>query len=62
MRPIVDEAVERGRPLLHPETTSWVAIETLEVHIAGYLNCAETIYLKTQAADRAIADSMVCLG
>ncbi|KAK5636402.1 hypothetical protein RRF57_012114 [Xylaria bambusicola] len=61
MLPIVEEAVEQGRPLLHPETTGWVAIETQEVHIAGYVDCAETMYFKIQADDRA-TDSIVYLG
>ncbi|KAI1125930.1 hypothetical protein F5Y10DRAFT_245933 [Nemania abortiva] len=50
--PIAEEAVEQGRPLLHPDTTSWPDIETAESHIAGYVDCAETIYLKIQVDDR----------
>ncbi|KAI0399015.1 hypothetical protein F4802DRAFT_73155 [Xylaria palmicola] len=44
--PIVDEAVEEGWPLLHPDTTGWPAISTAESHIAGFVDCAETIYFK----------------
>ncbi|KAI1162535.1 hypothetical protein F5B18DRAFT_623324 [Nemania serpens] len=56
--PIVREAVEQGRPLLHPETTSWPDIETAATHIAGPVNCAETIYLKVQVDDRSPAGSV----
>ncbi|GAW14617.1 hypothetical protein ANO14919_040200 [Xylariales sp. No.14919] len=59
--PIVDEAVEQGWPLLHPETTGWPAIETAATHIAGYIDCAETIYLKIQVDDRD-TDGFVYLG
>ncbi|KAI0505133.1 hypothetical protein F5B22DRAFT_538772 [Xylaria bambusicola] len=52
MLPIVEEAIEQRRPLLHPETTGWVAIETQQVHIAGYVDCAETMIFKIQADDR----------
>lgn len=61
IRPIVEDAVEQGLPLLHPETTGWVAIETPEVHIAGYIDCAETIYLRIQVDDRD-TDGVVYLG
>ncbi|KAI1428101.1 hypothetical protein F5Y12DRAFT_74506 [Xylaria sp. FL1777] len=50
--PIVEEAVEQGRPLLHPETTGWTQIDTAESHVAGYVDCAETIYLRVQVDDR----------
>ncbi|KAF2963971.1 hypothetical protein GQX73_g9610 [Xylaria multiplex] len=59
--PIVEEAVEQGRPLLHPETTGWPAIETAASHIAGYIDCAGTIYLKIQVDDRD-TDGFVYLG
>ncbi|KAI1200942.1 hypothetical protein F5X97DRAFT_291719 [Nemania serpens] len=58
MAPIVSESVEQGRPLLHPDTTSWPDIETAASHIAGFVNCAETIYLKIQVDDRNPAGSV----
>ncbi|TGJ78710.1 hypothetical protein E0Z10_g10056 [Xylaria hypoxylon] len=59
--PIVEEAVEQGMPLLHPETTGWPDIHTAAGHIAGYIDCAETIYLKIQIDDRG-TDGFVYLG
>ncbi|KAI0114064.1 hypothetical protein GGR51DRAFT_505419 [Nemania sp. FL0031] len=59
--PIAEEAVQQGRPLLHPDTTSWPQIETAESHIAGYVNCAETIYFKIQV-DYRDHDGSVYLG
>ncbi|KAI0818272.1 hypothetical protein GGR55DRAFT_68641 [Xylaria sp. FL0064] len=59
--PIVEEAVEQGLPLLHPETTGWTKIDTQASHIAGYVDCAETIYLKIQVDDRD-TDGFVYLG
>ncbi|KAI0429263.1 hypothetical protein F5Y09DRAFT_264489 [Xylaria sp. FL1042] len=59
--PIVEEAVEQGRPLLHPETTGWTQIDIQASHIAGYVDCAETIYLKIQVDDRD-TDGFVYLG
>ncbi|KAI1110483.1 hypothetical protein F5Y14DRAFT_428908 [Nemania sp. NC0429] len=56
--PIVNEAVEQGRPLLHPDTTSWPAIEIAVTHIAGPVQCAETIYIKVQVDDRNHAGSV----
>ncbi|KAJ3563616.1 hypothetical protein NPX13_g8135 [Xylaria arbuscula] len=61
IQPIVERAVEQEMPLLHPETTGWVAIETPEVHIAGYVDCAETIYIRLQVDDRD-TDGVVYLG
>ncbi|KAI2626347.1 hypothetical protein GGS21DRAFT_540843 [Xylaria nigripes] len=50
--PITEEAVEQGKPLLHPDTTSWPEVESAWSHIAGPVNCAETVYLKIQIDDR----------
>jgi hypothetical protein len=59
--PIARESVEQGKPLLHPDTTFWPDIETQSNHIAGYVDCAETIYLKVQVDDRS-AEGYVYLG
>ncbi|KAI0869818.1 hypothetical protein GGS24DRAFT_477539 [Hypoxylon argillaceum] len=59
--PIAKEAVDQGWPLLHPDTTSWPEIETAEKHIAGFIDCAETIYLKIQV-DYRDHDGSVYLG
>lgn len=59
--PITDEAVEQGKPLLHPDTTFWPDVNTATVHIAGPVDCAETIYLKVSVDDRA-TDGDVYLG
>jgi hypothetical protein len=59
--PIDKEAIDQGWPLLHPDTTSWPDIETAETHIAGFLECAETIYLKIQV-DYRDHDGYVYLG
>ncbi|KAI1290517.1 hypothetical protein F5Y03DRAFT_62898 [Xylaria venustula] len=59
--PIVEEAVEQGRPLLHPETTGWPQIETAAGHIAGYVDCDETVYFRIQVDDRD-TDGFVYLG
>ncbi|KAI1176174.1 hypothetical protein F4777DRAFT_547368 [Nemania sp. FL0916] len=56
--PIAQEAVTQERPLLHPDTTSWPNIETAASHIAGFIDCAETIYLKIQVDDRNPAGSV----
>ncbi|KAI0903617.1 hypothetical protein F4824DRAFT_259925 [Ustulina deusta] len=59
--PIAQEAVEQGKPLLHPETTGWTQIDTAAGHIAGYVDCAEIIYFKIQVDDRD-TDGFVYLG
>lgn len=59
--PIAEEAVEQGKPLLHPDTTFWPDVNTATVHIAGPVDCAETIYLKVQIDDRS-TDGDVYLG
>lgn len=56
--PVVRESVEQGRPLLHPDTTFWPDVDTAASHIAGPVNCAETIYLKIQVDDRSPAGSV----
>ncbi|KAJ8122675.1 hypothetical protein ONZ43_g1190 [Nemania bipapillata] len=59
--PIAEEAVDQGLPLLNPDTTSWPDIETAESHTAGFLDCAETIYLKI-GVDHRNHDGSVYLG
>ncbi|KAI3323481.1 hypothetical protein HD806DRAFT_496831 [Xylariaceae sp. AK1471] len=58
---IAKESVEQGKPLLHPDTTYWPDIETQSSHIAGFVDCAEAIYLKIQIDDRS-GDGYVFLG
>ncbi|KAI1737852.1 hypothetical protein F4680DRAFT_427244 [Xylaria scruposa] len=50
--PIADEAVKEGLPLLHPDTTDWSEVDTAARHIAGFVDCRKTIYLKLQVDDR----------
>lgn len=50
--PIVDESVEQGKPLLHPETTGWPEVESQWKHVAGFVDCAGTVYFKLQVDDR----------
>ncbi|TRX98000.1 hypothetical protein FHL15_001210 [Xylaria flabelliformis] len=59
--PIADEAVRGGWPLLHPDTTDWSEVDTAASHIAGFVDCRTTIYLKLQVDDRD-GDGYVYLG
>ncbi|KAI0546787.1 hypothetical protein F4679DRAFT_401498 [Xylaria curta] len=59
--PIADEAVKEGWPLLHPDTTDWSEVDTAARHIAGFVDCRTTIYLKLQVDDRD-GDGYVYLG
>ncbi|KAI0195438.1 hypothetical protein F4808DRAFT_440554 [Astrocystis sublimbata] len=59
--PIADDAVRQGLPLLHPDTTDWSEIDAAAKHVAGYVKCKETIYLKLQVDNRD-GDGYVYLG
>ncbi|RYC62401.1 hypothetical protein CHU98_g3827 [Xylaria longipes] len=59
--PIADAAVQEGWPLLHPDTTDWSEVDTAASHVAGFVNCRTTIYLKLQIDDRD-GDGYVYLG
>ncbi|KAI0450744.1 hypothetical protein F5B21DRAFT_489842 [Xylaria acuta] len=59
--PIADKAVQEGWPLLHPDTTDWSVVDTAASHVAGYVDCRTTIYLKLQVDDRD-GDGYVYLG
>ncbi|KAI1752002.1 hypothetical protein F4782DRAFT_502891 [Xylaria castorea] len=59
--PIADEAVQEGWPLLHPDTTDWSEVDTAASHVAGFVDCRTTIYLKLQIDDRD-GDGYVYLG
>ncbi|KAJ2977389.1 hypothetical protein NUW58_g7825 [Xylaria curta] len=61
IKPIADKAVEQGQPLLHPDTTFWPDVHEAWSHIAGPVDCHETIYLKIQV-DYRDGEGYVLLG